>query len=140
MILCEYISAINVAMIISELHVVNVEDALLLTLYSLMAMSLSVFLQECFQKGMILRRYYVWLIYLQIKNRRIKNEKEKRQKMLKRKFIRMLTYPAGACVYCNNVYVSGLITGILTNDLMSMILGIGMSNLFLIYHERITNV
>lgn len=128
---------------ILPIAVKSVEDVVLLILLSLTAMSVSVLLQECYQPDMIFRRYYVWLNYLHIKNRRIKQwqktKERKKAENAKRKFVRNITKPMGLCIYCQNVWLSGFVLAFLTNDLISLILGIGMSNLFLIYHERITN-
>ena len=129
---------------ILPIAVKSVEDVVQLILLSLTAMSVSVLLQECYQSGMIFRRYYVWLNYLHIKNRRLKlcerkTERKKVVKNAKRIFIRNITHPLGLCPICSNIWTSGIVLSFLTNDLLSLILGIGMSNLFLIYHERITN-
>lgn len=139
---------------ILPIAVKSVEDVVQLILLSLTVMSVSVLLQECYQSGMIFRRYYVWLNYLHIKNYKLKpwqkqqrkNQQQKQNlclrnqvKNAKRNFIRNITHPMGLCPVCSNIWTSGIILSFLTNDLLSLILGIGMSNLFLIYHELITN-
>ena len=137
MILCQYISIINVVIDSPFLtHVRNVEDVVLLILYSLMAMSLSVFLQECFQKGMILRRYYVYLNYLFINNRRLKWQKRKKVRNAKRCFIRNIVKPMGLCVYCQNVWLTIALISILTHDILSVVLCIGISNYALTLHNK----
>ena len=51
------------------LRIVAVKEVVVYVIsLSLMMAGLALFLQECYQKGMILRRYYVWLNYLHIKN------------------------------------------------------------------------
>ena len=57
---------------ISEILVGNVE-AVAFLLFSLMTASLSLFVQECMESGMILRRYYLWLAYHWINNWRQKD-------------------------------------------------------------------
>ncbi len=141
MILWEYISIINVVETSSQgTPAVNVEGAVLLILFSLMVASVGLFLQECYQSGMILRRYYVWLNYLYIKNRRTKNEKEKRQEMLKR-FIKAITKPLGLCIYCQSTWIC--IISFLTvfslctiNDLFFLVCSIGMTFLWLRLLEK----
>lgn len=69
-------------------------DALWL-LYSLMVAGLGLFVQECMEPGMILRRYYLFLTYVWIRNRRRKH-----------RWKRWWLKPAGMCVYCNTTWIA----------------------------------
>jgi len=64
-------------------------------LYSLGIASLGLFIFKCFEKDMIFRRYYLWLVYHWIKNWRHKDR-------WKRKFFKVV----GLCVYCYTTWIS----------------------------------
>lgn len=108
---------------------------------SLMMAALALFLQECYQENMILRRYYVWLNYLHIKNRRLKQwQRKKEKKDAKRYFIRNIIKPMGLCVYCQSTWltIGFCLWGYLlklapqTNLFYVMILCIGMTYIFVV--------
>lgn len=67
-------------------------------LYSLTAAGLGLFLQECMEPGMILRRYYLFLTCLWIRNWRRKD-----------RWKRWWLKPAGMCVYCNTAWIALLV-------------------------------
>ena len=120
--------------------VVVVEVVMYVISLSLMMAGLALFLQECYRKDMILRRYYVWLNYLHIKNRRLSWQERKKRKNAKRDFVRKLTKPMGLCVFCQGTWLTigfslwGYILGLApqTNFFYVMILCIGMNYLFIV--------
>jgi hypothetical protein len=63
-------------------------------LYCLMLAGLGLFFQHCMEPGMIFRRYYLWLIFHWIRNR-------KREVRWKRWPLK----PLGLCVYCNTAWL-----------------------------------
>ncbi len=71
-----------------------VEGANLL-LYCLFCASIAHFLQMCYESEMLLRRYYLYLVYLWIRNRSKK----------RRKF-RGILKPLGLCIYCQAFWVN----------------------------------
>lgn len=132
------------------LRIVAVKEVVVYVIsLSLMMAGLALFLQECYQKDMILRRYYVWLNYLYIKNRRSnKWQKRKKAKNAKRWFLRNLTKPMGLCVYCN---ASWLTIGFVlwgywlniapqTNLFYILILCIGMTYLFVVWLKKLLSI
>jgi amino acid transporter len=66
-----------------------------LLLICLMTASLGLFLEECMNPNMILRRYYLWLTYHWIKNWRKKD-----------RWRRWLLKPLGLCVYCFSSWIT----------------------------------
>ena len=132
------------------LRIVAVKEVVVYVIsLSLMMAGLALFLQECFQKDMILRRYYVWLNYLHIKNRRInKWQKRKKAKNAKRWFLRNLTSPAGLCVFCNSTWLTigfvlwGYWLDIIpqTNLFYILILCIGMTYLFVVGLKKLFSI
>lgn len=115
---------------------------------SLMMAALALFLQECYRKDMILRRYYVWLNYLHIKNRRLSWQERKKRKNVKREIVRKLTSPMGLCVYCQSTWLTigfslwGYILGLTpkTNFFYVMILCIGMTYIFVVCLKKYLSI
>lgn len=116
---------------------------------SLMMAGLALFLQECYQKNMILRRYYVWLNYLYIKNRRLKQwQRKKEKKDAKRYFIRNIVKVMGICIYCQATWltIGFCLWGYLlklapqTNLFYVMILCIGMTYIFVVGFKKYLSI
>ena len=78
--------------------------------YSLMIAAFALFLQECYKPNMILRRYYVWLNYLYIKNRRSKWVGKKAAKRVVSKTIHAMTKVFGLCIYCQATWLAIIIS------------------------------
>ena len=133
------------------LRIVAVKEVVVYVIsLSLMMAGLALFLQECYQKGMILRRYYVWLNYLHIKNRRTnKWQKRKKARNAKRWFLRNLTSPAGLCVFCQGTWLTigfvmwgyyWLNIAPQTNLFYVLVLCIGMTYLFIVGLKKLLSI
>jgi hypothetical protein len=71
------------------------EEVVVLLLNCLIVVGITLFIQKCFQSGMILRRYYVLLNYLWIKWRKPKD-----------RYKRLFLKPIGLCCYCMMPYIA----------------------------------
>lgn len=71
-----------------------VKGVVALIMFSLLTSSLSLFLWKCMESGMILRRYYLLLIYYWIKWHRQKD-----------RWKRYVLKPLGSCIYCSSTWL-----------------------------------
>jgi len=85
-----------------------------LLLYYLTIGGFSMFLQKCYEKEMILRRYYLFLTYLWIRNWRHSDR-------WKRKILK----PLGLCVYCQSFWIVLITYPIIFNIDIYYIISIG---------------
>jgi hypothetical protein len=93
---------------------------------SLATAGLAMFLQECMEREMILRRYYLLLIYHWRNNWRKKD-----------RWKRAILKPLGLCVYCNSVYLGSIFLFSLTNLYFYLPLFLGFQFLWLIIFTKI---
>lgn len=95
-----------------------------LLLFCLMTGALSMFLQECYKPNMILRKYFIWLmyhwrkkprkrvkiIYLRINVGDYRAYSKEIRKIKRRHNLKKLKYsllkPLGLCVYCQNAWIT----------------------------------
>jgi len=88
---------------------------------SLLTAGFVLFIQKCFQKDMIFRRWYLLLVYLWMKWWRKKDR-------WKRKFLK----PLGLCVYCMSPWVCTPFYFIfVSNNIFLLLLFIGMNYIWL---------
>ena len=94
------------------------ETIIILLLFCISTASLCVFINDCMEPGMILRRYYLWLTYHWIKNWRKKDR-------WKRHLLKII----GMCIFCCGFYI-GLTSILIFN---STVLHFSLTQLLLFY-------
>lgn len=147
MILCNNIFTEEITESLQRILVVS-EVAMYVILLSLISAGLGLFLQECYQKNMILRKYYVYLNYLFIKNRRSSWQRKKKAKKVVSILIRKLTMLAGLCIFCQSTWICigfcfwgyELKLAPETNPFFILASSIGMTYLFVVRLKKHLNI
>ena len=85
-------------------------------IYSFLSACLSLFINKCFQKDMIFRRYFLLLTYYWIKW-------HKRKDRWKRKVLK----PIGLCIYCYSTWVSIFVFFTISTNPILLFLFIGLN-------------
>lgn len=113
------------------LHVVLLKTAVELVLYCLMAGSLAWFLQECMRPKMIMRRYYLRLMWLR---RKLLAKDTSLMSFLsrgKRRKVSAVLLPLGLCVYCNGTWLYIIFYFFFFTNIPLFILGMGVNYIFI---------
>jgi len=105
------------------------EEVVQYVLYSLMTAALGLFIQKCFQEGMIFRKYYLLLIYFWIKWHKRKD-----------RWKRFVLPPLGMCIYCNGTWIAIVVYFLNFNFGFDIFLFLGLNYLWIEIFKKHLNL
>lgn len=106
--------------------IVDVEEVARLMILCLMTAWLSLFIWKCMESEMILRRYYLWLVYHWIKWRRKADRKK-----------RWILKPLGLCIYCMSAWINIISFCIFIHQFEYIFFSLGINFVFMELSARV---